>query len=150
MEGIKRRFSGILVKGSKFERTLRPFDPLVNRKPHPRCFFPKPHRAIRSWANYYSIVGCFSCVQGDKERIDFSMQSELVNLLDKSEFIGLKVLEAVGFFATLWIVFAKHFGLKDSAVRLARIIIKMNEPELPKRKRSVRSGSKKPFDNRRS
>ena len=76
------------------------------------------------------------------------MQTELLNNLDKSELIVLRVLEAAAILWGAWCVFVRHVGLKRFVVKLAWFFIDLLEPELPKRKHNVRS-TKESLNNRR-
>jgi hypothetical protein len=74
---------------------------------------------------------------------------EVLNNLDKTELIILRVLEAGAILWGAWCVFVRHVGLKNFVVKLARFVIDLLEPELPNRKPTVRS-TKKPLNKRRS
>jgi hypothetical protein len=74
---------------------------------------------------------------------------ELLNNLDKSELIVLRVLEAAAILWGAWCVFVRHVGLKRAVVKFAQFIIDLLEPEMPARKQNVRS-SRKSLHKRRT
>ena len=77
------------------------------------------------------------------------MQADFLNNLDKTELLILRALEAAAIVWLAWCVFVKHVGLKRVAVKVAYFVIDLLEPELPQRKRNIRS-TRKPLNKRRS
>lgn len=81
-------------------------------------------------------------------------EADLVNFLHQTQYVGFELWLALAFFAPLMHFLRKRRGLKNFFLKLAWLYIKMNEPqvpkrpEVPKRKRNVRSKSarKKPLD----
>lgn len=67
------------------------------------------------------------------------MQTRLLNLLHQTQYLAFETMLTLVFLGGICQILWKHLHLKEISLKLARLLLEMNEPNPPKRKPNVRS-----------